>query len=80
MVASNVQSQHPNARLAVEKWKEVWRAATFGSEEDFVEAFCDAGLSAEKLLKEFGSELVSHGKEIWPVQSQALARASFVKS
>ncbi|KAH7187610.1 hypothetical protein DER44DRAFT_816495 [Fusarium oxysporum] len=79
MVASNVQSQHPNARLAVKKWKEVWRAATFGSEEDFIEAFCDAGPSAEKLLEEFGSELVSHGREIWPVQAQALARASFIK-
>ncbi|KAG7424424.1 hypothetical protein Forpi1262_v014342 [Fusarium oxysporum f. sp. raphani] len=79
MVASNVQSQHPKARLAVKKWKEVWRAATFGSEEDFMEAFCDAGPSAEKLLEEFGSKLVSHGREIWPVQAQALTGASFIK-
>jgi 23S rRNA U2552 (ribose-2'-O)-methylase RlmE/FtsJ len=79
MVASNVQSQHPNALLAVEKWKAVWRAATFGSEEEFIEALCDAGPSAEKLLEEFGSELVNHGREIWLVQAQALARASFVK-
>ncbi|SCO54310.1 uncharacterized protein FFNC_15451 [Fusarium fujikuroi] len=80
MVASNVQSQHPNARLAVKKWKELCRAATFGSEEDFMEAFCDAGPNAEKLLEEFGSELVSHGREIWPVQARALAKASYVKS
>ncbi|KAK2470738.1 hypothetical protein H9L39_16969 [Fusarium oxysporum f. sp. albedinis] len=79
MVASNVQSQHRNARLAVKKWKEVWRAAIFGSEEEFMEAFFDAGTSAEKLLEEFGSELVSNGREIWPVQAQALARASFIK-
>ncbi|KAK8011771.1 hypothetical protein PG989_000031 [Apiospora arundinis] len=38
MVATSVDSQHPEAIEVVEKWKAVWRTATFGTDEEFAEA------------------------------------------
>ncbi|KAH7112371.1 hypothetical protein EDB81DRAFT_953665 [Dactylonectria macrodidyma] len=35
MIATDIQSQHPEAVLAVVQWKNIWRAATFGSDEEY---------------------------------------------
>ncbi|KAF5971817.1 hypothetical protein FBULB1_9021 [Fusarium bulbicola] len=43
-------SRDLKARFAFEQWKEVWHAAIVGSKEDSMNAFCEGGLSAEKLL------------------------------
>lgn len=37
MVATNVQSRHPEAVLAIQFWKEQWKLATFGSDEKYEE-------------------------------------------
>jgi hypothetical protein len=57
----------------------VWRAATFGTDEDFAEALRKGEQSAEEVLEEFGLELVRHGREVWETQANALAQAPFIK-
>jgi len=80
MVATDVKRQDPEAILAIEIWKAVWRAATFGTDEDFAEALRKGEPSAEEVLEEFGSELVKHGRKVWETQANALARAPFIKN
>ncbi|KAK8029515.1 FtsJ-like methyltransferase family protein [Apiospora rasikravindrae] len=80
MVATGVDSQHPEAIEAVEKWKAVWRAATFGTDEEFAEALRGGEPSAEEMWDEFGHELVTNGKGVWNVQADALVNAQFTKS
>ncbi|KAF1968741.1 hypothetical protein BU23DRAFT_377238, partial [Bimuria novae-zelandiae CBS 107.79] len=77
MVATNVQSQHPDAIQAVKTWKEKWKTATFGTDEEN-EGDLRAGLvEAEKVLGEFGPELVAMSRKVWVTQADALRRASF---
>jgi 23S rRNA U2552 (ribose-2'-O)-methylase RlmE/FtsJ len=64
MVATNVKRQDPEAILAIENWKAVWRAATFGTDEDFADALRKGEQSAEEVLEEFGSVLVNHGRKV----------------
>ncbi|KAH6868980.1 hypothetical protein B0T10DRAFT_501928 [Thelonectria olida] len=79
MVATDIQSQGPEAIAAVERWKTIWRAATFGSDEEYECMLCEDELDAEELLRKFGSELVGLGREVWKVQADALAKASFIR-
>lgn len=79
MVATNVKREDPEAILAIEYWKAVWRNATFGTDEDFAEALRKGEQSAEEVWKEYGSVLVKHGRKVWETQANALAQASFIK-
>jgi 23S rRNA U2552 (ribose-2'-O)-methylase RlmE/FtsJ len=79
MVATNVKRQDPEAILAIENLEAVWRAATFGTDEDFAEALRKGEQSAEDVLEEFGSVLVKHGRKVWETQANALAKAPFIK-
>jgi hypothetical protein len=80
MVATDVKPQDPEAILAIENWKAVWRAATFGTDEDFAEALRKGEQSAEEVLEEFGSVLVEHGRKVWETQANALAQAPYIKN
>jgi len=79
MIATNIQSQHCEAVLAVEKWKRQWRIATFGTDSEYKEELGTACLNLEKLLEEFGKELIQLGREVWNTQSIALRKASFIR-
>ncbi|KAF7527071.1 hypothetical protein PCG10_003272 [Penicillium crustosum] len=78
MVATNVESQHPEAVEAVKRWKEIWRIATFGSDEEYGKLTLDKGPSVEILPEDFGPQLVKLGKAIWKRQANALAKAPFM--
>jgi hypothetical protein len=65
MVVININSHDPEAILAIENWRAVWRTATFGTDEDFVEALRKGEQSAEEVLEEFGSVLIEHGRKVW---------------
>lgn len=80
MVATNVKPRDPEAILAIEHWKAVWRAATFGTNEDFAEALRNGEGSAEELLEEFSLVLVEHGSKVWETQGNALVHAPFIKN
>lgn len=79
MVARDVRRKDSEAILAIEKWKAVWRAATFGTDEEYEEALRKEEQSAEELLEEFGSVLAERGKEVWKTQARALAKAPFIR-
>ncbi|KAK2752087.1 hypothetical protein FQN55_007975 [Onygenales sp. PD_40] len=80
MVATNIQSQHPEALLAVKRWKAIWKAATFGTDEEYGKTLDEEELGVETVLAEFGSELVRLGKDIWWIQARALRLAPFTKT
>jgi hypothetical protein len=80
MIASNIQSQHPEAVAAVERWKEMWRVTTFGTEEEYRSMRDEEESKVEMVLDEFGSELVRLGREVWNIQAAALARAPFIRT
>ncbi|OCL14162.1 hypothetical protein AOQ84DRAFT_309391, partial [Glonium stellatum] len=79
MVATNIQSQHCEAVLAVEGLKRQWKVATFGTDVEYEEELRAACLNAEEVLEEFGIELVRLGREVWEIQANALERAPFIK-
>jgi 23S rRNA U2552 (ribose-2'-O)-methylase RlmE/FtsJ len=80
MVATKIQSHHPQAILAIEKWKEIWKVATFGTDEAYMETICKFETDVEVILRDFGEELVRLGKTVWDIQAKALARAPFIKA
>jgi 23S rRNA U2552 (ribose-2'-O)-methylase RlmE/FtsJ len=79
MIATDIQSQHSEAVLAVERWKRQWKVATFGTDVDYKEELRADCLHADEVLGEFGSELVRLGREIWRIQARALEEAPFIK-
>lgn len=79
MVASDVQSQHPEAVAAIQKWKMLWRAATFSTDEEYLEELRKGEKKVTDVLAEFGPELIRLGREVWDVQANALAQAPFIK-
>lgn len=79
MIATDIQSQHFEALMAVEEWKRQWRVATLGTDEEYVKVFGTARLDVEKLLEGFGDELVRLGREVWSTQATALRKAPFMK-
>ncbi|KAI1099453.1 hypothetical protein F4804DRAFT_345497 [Jackrogersella minutella] len=78
MVATNVRSRHPVAAQAIEDWKADWRLATFGTDEEYERSPCNQGDNVEEMLREFGTDLVNMGKQMWVVQADALAKAPFI--
>jgi 23S rRNA U2552 (ribose-2'-O)-methylase RlmE/FtsJ len=79
MIATNIQSQHCEAVLAVKRWKRQWKVATFGTDVEYEEELRAACLNTEEVLGEFGIELVRLGREIWGIQARALEKAPFIK-
>jgi 23S rRNA U2552 (ribose-2'-O)-methylase RlmE/FtsJ len=79
MIATNIQSQHCEAVLAVKRWKRQWKVATFGTDVEYEEELRAACLNTEEVLGEFGIELVRLGREIWGTQARALEKAPFIK-
>ncbi|KAJ5178143.1 uncharacterized protein N7500_000842 [Penicillium coprophilum] len=80
MVATDVDSRHPEAIEAVKRWKIMWWVATFASDEEYGKVVLDEDPSVDTLLADFGLELVMLGKAIWKIQANALADAPFMKN
>ncbi|KAI1760170.1 hypothetical protein GGR53DRAFT_526380 [Hypoxylon sp. FL1150] len=78
MVATNIQSQHPNAVQAINTWKAAWKIATFGTDEEYKQLLQDEGKVVEESLADFGTELVNMGRRVWRIQSEALSKAPFM--
>lgn len=77
LIATNIQTQHPEALAAIEQWKAIWRVLTFEPEECHARVIREGEFSPEQLLDEFGSDLVELGRCVWKVQAEALAKAPF---
>lgn len=72
MVASDIRVSCTEAVEAVERWKTLWRAATFGTEEE-LDKIAEDGSTPEELLAGFGDTVVELGTQIWKIQGDALA-------
>ncbi|KAJ0166848.1 hypothetical protein CTA2_5605 [Colletotrichum tanaceti] len=79
MVAGNVQSQRPAAARAMGRWKSIWEAATFGTDEAYRKTLQEGEPSVEEMLGDFGSELMRLGRDVWATQARALAEAPFIR-
>lgn len=79
MVASNIQLQHEDAIQVVQRWKRLWRSATFDTDEEFSRLGRSLQPDAEELLDDFGPRLMELGRDVWETQANALAKASFVR-
>ena len=79
MVATNIERQCQEVELAISKWKDAWKIATFGTDKEYKEV-CRTGASeVENVFESFGPELVRLGRDIWRIQAEALERAAFIK-
>ncbi|KAH0441157.1 hypothetical protein CcaCcLH18_02067 [Colletotrichum camelliae] len=80
MVATGVQSRDPEAILTVERWKQIWRAATLDVEGTgaILRELDKEEPSPEEILEEFGEDLVRLGKRAWSIQADALRNAPFI--
>ncbi|ROV87473.1 hypothetical protein VSDG_09789 [Cytospora chrysosperma] len=83
MIAKDVQSKQPEAVAAVEQWKEIWRTATFETDEQRwreVRRHVGADIpDVDAFLREFGPEVARMGREVWDIQADALERAPFMR-
>ncbi|EQB56241.1 hypothetical protein CGLO_03778 [Colletotrichum gloeosporioides Cg-14] len=80
MIATDVQGQTPEAVLAIERWKQIWRAATLDVEGTgaMLQELDEEDPSPEEILREFGEDLVRLGKHAWSIQADALRDAPFI--
>ena len=80
MVAKNVQPHSLAAVEAVETWKEKWRVATLGSNDEYAISTYRTGEEIQRMLEQYGEELVALGRPIWAIQAKALKKAPFIRS
>ncbi|KAI9934848.1 hypothetical protein MW887_000468 [Aspergillus wentii] len=79
MIARNIQREQPEAIRAIAQWKRLWKAATFGTDQMYLEALNEDGLDPATLLEEFGPRLVKLGRKVWEIQATALEGAPFTQ-
>lgn len=79
MLATSIRPDCEEAAMAINRWKEIWKIATFGTDDMYHKALLEDAPDVEVLLKEFGPRLVKLGKKIWDIQANALARAPFLR-
>lgn len=80
LIARDVNPSHDIAQEAMQQWKDDWKKETLAGDQG-------TGLSKEipteakvkAVMEEFGPKLITLAKEIWLVQKNALARASYTK-
>lgn len=79
MVATNIKSDSPQVREAIEYWKTLWKVLTFGSDEERSNKISEGHMDQQVLVEQFGPDLVRLGKRIWEIQARALEKAPFMQ-
>lgn len=79
MLAQNIQSQSDAARAAVKQWTQEWKAATFGTYEEYEKVVLEQPLCTEQVLREFGEEWIRMSMQVWEAQCAGLKAKSFTK-
>ncbi|KAI2640975.1 hypothetical protein GGS21DRAFT_487301 [Xylaria nigripes] len=75
IVAFDVRPNHEDAVRAVRAFKQLWKAATFDTEEEFWRLSRSLAPNVRDVLEEFGPELVRLARPTWETQANALAKA-----
>ena len=79
MIAKDIQVGCLECVRAVERWKGLWKAATFETEERYLEVQTMDEPDVHTVLGEFGPELARLGREAWKIQAEALEHSPFIK-
>ncbi|KAJ6172696.1 hypothetical protein N7470_001763 [Penicillium chermesinum] len=69
---SKFASQSAEALSAVARWKKLWRAITFGSDQEYRSMLFEEEPAVEEFLDDFGPEIIRLGATVWQVQRDAL--------
>ncbi|KAM0432239.1 hypothetical protein ACHAPT_004777 [Fusarium lateritium] len=80
LVAKNIQAGSVSAKGLVSEWKEKYKISTVGTDEEYSKMLQVSSQDAQAALDEFGDEFVAMGRNIWELQADSLAKASFLKS
>lgn len=84
LIATDVRPNSPAAKIAVETWKAMWKEATIGLPDPAQEGVLstssmDMEQEVNRLLGDFGSQLIQLADPIWCVQRNALSRQSWTR-
>ncbi|KAF5564953.1 methyltransferase family [Fusarium phyllophilum] len=79
LVAKNIQAESAFAKGMVAMWKQRYKTATFGTDEEYAEMHRVTRETALVELEKFGEEYVAMGKKIWKTQADGLEKAPFLK-
>ncbi|RSL61717.1 hypothetical protein CEP54_006084 [Fusarium duplospermum] len=80
LVAKNIQTNNILAKELISEWKEKYKVATVGTDEEYSRVLQISSQDAQAALDEFGDEFIVMGRKIWKLQGESLAKASFMKS
>ncbi|RKK95395.1 hypothetical protein BFJ71_g8418 [Fusarium oxysporum] len=79
LVAKNIQVDSAFAKEMVAMWKQRYKIATFGNDEEYAEMHRVTRETALVELEKFGEKYVAMGKKIWKTQADGLENAPFFK-
>lgn len=79
MVASNVQSGSKQAQDLVQQCKHRWRLHTFGTDAELETVKDNDERDAQRLIDDFGPELIRLAQSVWKKQTEALEKAPFIQ-
>ncbi|KAI1431371.1 hypothetical protein GGR50DRAFT_689770 [Xylaria sp. CBS 124048] len=75
LVASDVQPAHEDAVRVVQEFKQLWKSATFDTEEEYRRVARSQEPDVEEVLADFGPALMKLGEQVWATQAEALEQA-----
>ena len=85
LIATGVRPEAPAAKIAVEKWKAMWKEATVGAPKDPAQEDPSNSLArngeqdVNRLLQEFGGNVVQLAEPVWLVQRDALSKKTWTR-
>ena len=79
VIAQNIQVSNVRVAEAISIWKQQWKIANFGSDDEYWKTFRAREQDAMAILETFGETFVRIGKPIWEIQANALNQAPYMR-
>ncbi|KAM0230548.1 hypothetical protein ACHAP5_011334 [Fusarium lateritium] len=79
LIAKNIQADSALAQDMVAEWKQLYKLATLGTDEEYYTAYQVSNEDVRNAIGEFGQKYVAMAKNVWKIQADALERATFIK-
>ncbi|KAM0350146.1 hypothetical protein ACHAPU_003310 [Fusarium lateritium] len=80
LIAKNIKADGEFAKQMVAMWKQNYKIATFGTDEEYAKMHQVSSQTVEVELEKFGKEYIALGRKIWRTQADGLENASFIKN
>lgn len=77
VIAREVRSDSIEAIAMVQEWKDLWKTATFGAEEDYKSLLQKDVIWAQGILDQINQTIFEQAKVIWSIQAAALAKTPY---